>query len=65
LLHTHVVYRCKVAIEDSHLDIQLDSRATHSLTYMAFTTELEKTLSTQTLCKYTLCELSVLLSKLS
>jgi hypothetical protein len=31
LLHTHVVYRCKVAIEDSHLDIQLDSRATHSL----------------------------------
>jgi len=35
LLHTHVVYRCKVAIEDSHLDIQLDSRATHSLTVYA------------------------------
>jgi hypothetical protein len=32
LLHTLVVYRCKVAIEDSHLDIQLDSRAIHSLT---------------------------------
>jgi hypothetical protein len=32
LLHTHVVYRNKVLIEDKHLGIQLDSRVLTPLT---------------------------------
>jgi hypothetical protein len=32
LLHTLVVYRCKVSIEDRHLGIQLDSQVLTSLT---------------------------------
>ena len=34
LLHTLVVYRYKVVIEDNHLRIQLDSWVIHTLTDM-------------------------------